>query len=743
MNTSEYRSYIEKQKELTAEIKKMGGEVEQAPSGWRSLAGAVRGFIALQVVGYIKDVAVALFNATAEYESLEMGMRAVMKTSKATSVEMEKLREVAKLPGLGYSEAVRMSISLQSAGMSADMARKAMLSFGNALATVGKGKADLQGVGLALSQIMSKGKVSAEEINQIAERVPQIRKAMEGAFGTANTEGIQAMGLSSRQFIAGITEELGKLEKVTGGLKNGAENLDDSWQMLKVNIGGMVKGPMQDFLTMVGNSLGIVNELLEKMKKKRSEADEKESAARKDAFKKKIAAQGEEASAEVKAFTAGLARTHIKLTAEKKTIEQTRKLKLDLMKFEDEGQADLQSRILNQVKKTSIDLIAAEKKRYEQDVKDAKNNATLLEGAKTLHLQRMAEIEKKFKKEKGPSNKADDSEVKEAEQRIKDAQKYAKELEKIARETQVLKLKAIRAGSSDAQAQSEVDRELEAIAISNKFQDEQLAANGNAEMLKAIQERYRLEVAAMNARFDADDEKRESEKAKAYAKAIEAQEKARRAGAAADFKANERREAEELKKFEDNLKARLGMHNSALTEMIRGKQSFSATMDKIEDDSKNYAIQKGLEWLEGWIATQVAAMVFSDGAKTVETAKAVAAGAAQTAAYAPAAAMASVASFGSAAVIGGAALAAVAATYFAMRETGGSTLGAGGLIVGEKRPEYFAPTTPGQIHNSVTNHNSGGNLTIHVSGGGDPKAIAAAVVRAQKIQARGRMGTSH
>ena len=77
---------------------------------------------------------------------------------------------------------------------------------------------------LALSQIQSKGYVSAEEINQIAERLPQIRTLMLAAFGTASSEAIKDLGLSSEQFIEGITTQLEKLPRASGGIKNSLEN---------------------------------------------------------------------------------------------------------------------------------------------------------------------------------------------------------------------------------------------------------------------------------------------------------------------------------------------------------------------------------------------------------------------------------------------------------------------------------------------------------------------------------------
>lgn len=100
--------------------------------------------------------------------------------------------------------------------------------FGNALARAGKGAAELDGVVTALTQIKAKGVVSAEEINQIAERLPQIRTAMQDAFGTANTEDLQARGIEAQEFIDGIVASLEKLPQAGDGFSNQVANSFDN-----------------------------------------------------------------------------------------------------------------------------------------------------------------------------------------------------------------------------------------------------------------------------------------------------------------------------------------------------------------------------------------------------------------------------------------------------------------------------------------------------------------------------------
>lgn len=186
------------------------------------------------------------FDAAMKMDSLKRALDTVSGSSEETERQLVRLREVAKMPGLGFAEAIQGSVRLQAAGLSAQMAERSLKAFGNALASVGAGKAELDGVTLALSQIQSKGKVSAEEINQLAERLPQIRKLMVDAFGTADTEILQRAKITSDEFISIIVGAAEKLPEATGGIKNDMENVADSVEKSLGRIGqsvGRVAGP--------------------------------------------------------------------------------------------------------------------------------------------------------------------------------------------------------------------------------------------------------------------------------------------------------------------------------------------------------------------------------------------------------------------------------------------------------------------------------------------------------------------
>jgi len=176
----------------------------------------------------------------ADFDSLDRGLIAVTGSAQKAAVQMDRLKEVAKLPGLGFKEAIQGSINLQAAGFSAQLAERSLKAFGNALATVGRGKAELDGVNRALSQIVNKPSLMAEDLNQLAERLPQIRQALKAAFGTASTEEIQKLGFTSEQIIEKIVTEFEKLPPVTGGLRNDFENLRDRAEVALAKLGNAV-----------------------------------------------------------------------------------------------------------------------------------------------------------------------------------------------------------------------------------------------------------------------------------------------------------------------------------------------------------------------------------------------------------------------------------------------------------------------------------------------------------------------
>lgn len=149
----------------------------------------------------------------------------------AYGISLNEIKKTAKLPGLGLEEAAKSTITFASVKFAADVSTKAVREFGNALIYSGRGKEELAGIATAFAQMKGKGNVMAQEINQIAERLPMIRDLMMQAFGTSDTEVLQKQGISADVFLAKIVGQMEKLPRVAGGFKVGMENIIDSLKL--------------------------------------------------------------------------------------------------------------------------------------------------------------------------------------------------------------------------------------------------------------------------------------------------------------------------------------------------------------------------------------------------------------------------------------------------------------------------------------------------------------------------------
>lgn len=176
-----------------------------------------------------------------QIDALKRGLISFSGSAAAAETEFTKLRDVAKLPGIGLEEAVKGSINLQAIGMSADDARVAMKAFGNAIATVGGGKDSFELAIRGFSQLTNASKPLQQDLYQIANQLPQVNKLMIEAFGTNRAEDLAAMGISGKQLADFLVTELGKLPQVSGGIKNSFENMGDSVKIALAKVGEAIE----------------------------------------------------------------------------------------------------------------------------------------------------------------------------------------------------------------------------------------------------------------------------------------------------------------------------------------------------------------------------------------------------------------------------------------------------------------------------------------------------------------------
>lgn len=182
----------------------------------------------------------ASIEAYSKLQALELGVEAVAGSAIFAGKQIGNLREIAKLPGLGLQEAVKGSINLQAIGYSAGNAEKILQQFGNAVASVGKGRVEFDRAIYGVQQLANTEFPLGEDLNIIADALPQVRTLLKEAFGTSRTEELQKLKISSKQVMDVILTGLEKLPRVNGGIKNAFENLGDSIQQNLARIGKVI-----------------------------------------------------------------------------------------------------------------------------------------------------------------------------------------------------------------------------------------------------------------------------------------------------------------------------------------------------------------------------------------------------------------------------------------------------------------------------------------------------------------------
>jgi tape measure domain-containing protein len=144
-------------------------------------------------VNKVNDFTPAIIDAQTTLDKLHNTLSFSLGAGQVTG-QMEYLRKTTNALGVEFGSTAVMYAKLTAAARGTSMeganTKKLFESVGKASTVMGLSAAEVQGIFLSLTQVMSKGTVQAEEIRgQLAERLP-------GAFATAAS----AMGVTTGEF---------------------------------------------------------------------------------------------------------------------------------------------------------------------------------------------------------------------------------------------------------------------------------------------------------------------------------------------------------------------------------------------------------------------------------------------------------------------------------------------------------------------------------------------------------------
>jgi len=177
----------------------------------------------------------AVVEAAAKYDSLQVRLKGIEGGAKGAAIAFDRLQELSKLPGLGFEQAADAYAGLRSLRQDGPEAIAIIEAFARANASMGGGAEEFGRAMRQIQQIIGKGKLMAEDVNTIAESIPNFRAMMLDAFGTTDASKINDKN-SMKQFLEGIVRASKDLPKAGETIRNNLDNLSDAWVRLKASM---------------------------------------------------------------------------------------------------------------------------------------------------------------------------------------------------------------------------------------------------------------------------------------------------------------------------------------------------------------------------------------------------------------------------------------------------------------------------------------------------------------------------
>ena len=237
-------------------FKNWENDLRRLRGAFLSLKTAIAGALAAAGVGVFTK---SIVDAAASAEQLRLRLQVV--TGEGEKTFQTLLAWASKLP-ISTEKAVDMFISLQAMGLRPTLDQMTLL-VDTALA-LGGSVETVEGIGRALGQIASKGKLSMEEVLQLAERGVPVFEILREELGLTKEELSQLgdQGISASEAIAAIFRGLekrfkGASKEFAGTWKGLMEQLSDLWYRFRLTVAE--SGPFQVLKKAVSDLIDFLN----------------------------------------------------------------------------------------------------------------------------------------------------------------------------------------------------------------------------------------------------------------------------------------------------------------------------------------------------------------------------------------------------------------------------------------------------------------------------------------------------
>jgi len=245
--SSRVRAVARELEKISATATRVGEKVQSLTSTLASFTRSVAKWATIAgtaLSGVAGGALAVVVRANASFEKMRITLTTLYKDAQKAEQVFRQIEEFASRTPYTIEELVDAWIMLKAYGLEPTI--ETLQIIGDAVSALGGGRDAFEGIVRALGQIATKGKVSAEELLQLAERgIPAYQILAEKlGLSAEQLEKIGNLGIDARVAIEALLE--GMKERFGGNM----EKMANSWEGLM----GRLKSAWQKFLRMVGDT---------------------------------------------------------------------------------------------------------------------------------------------------------------------------------------------------------------------------------------------------------------------------------------------------------------------------------------------------------------------------------------------------------------------------------------------------------------------------------------------------------
>ena len=238
-------------REQMSELRNNGKETGNAlSSSFMKVSTAVKGFAALKVVQWLKDLTVSAFNTRSEFARYETVLTQTLQSQEAAADAMRMLKDLANDTPYALSELTDAYVKMVNRGITPS--REELIKLGDLSSSLGKSLDQL------IEALLDAQTGEFERLKEFG-----IKASKENDKVTFSFKGVQTQVQFNEQAIADYIYSLGELQGVQGGmvaqmdqLGGKLSNLSDAWDNLLNNLGKKLE-PF--FKWVLDSSTSVVN----------------------------------------------------------------------------------------------------------------------------------------------------------------------------------------------------------------------------------------------------------------------------------------------------------------------------------------------------------------------------------------------------------------------------------------------------------------------------------------------------